>query len=921
MATGGCSGPGRQYWINKAMTIRNLDHLFRPASVAVIGASNRPHSVGNRVMLNLLAGGFGGAILPVNPKAETVAGVLAYPDIEALPKTPDLAVVCTPPATVPDIIDKLGTKGAKAAVVLSAGFDAVKNETGIDYRQKVLDNCRPHGLRLLGPNCVGLLAPHVGLNASFAHLPARPGRLAFVSQSGALATAVLDWADSHGIGFSHFISLGNAWDVDFGDVLDYLGGDPQTEAILLYIESISAARKFMSAARAAARNKPIIVIKAGRFAEGAAAAASHTGALAGADDVYDAALRRAGLLRVDSIEDLFNAAELLGRKIDIAGKRLVVVTNGGGAGVMAADALASHHGQLAQLSPETVARLDEVLPKNWSKGNPIDIIGDAPAGRFCDVFGALKDSDELDAILLIHAPTAIVPRMEIAEALLPTIQTTHHPVLACWLGGRGAEDARHLFNDHNIPVFETPEVAVRAFSQLVAFHQNQALLAETPPSVAGGLNSTPNAARKIIECALAEGRDMLSEPEAKAVLSCYDIPAVETHVVTDAEQAVGTAAAFGYPVALKILSDDISHKSDVGGVALDIANDAQLRDAVANMAARIATLRPDARIKGFSLQPMARRPKAFELILGAKNDPVFGPVLLFGQGGTAVEVVADRAVGLPPMNLGLAKRLVAETRISHLLQGFRDQRPVDLEALYLTIVKLSQMLIDIPEIRELDINPLLSDGDGVLALDARIGVAACAAPGVARLAIRPYPKELEEKVQLAGTDLTLRPIRPEDEACHRTFLETTAVGDIYFRFFGMIRHFEHSQLARLTQVDFDREMAFLAVEKDGGADAKTLGVVRIVADPDNTKAEFAVIVHSSFKGNGLGAILMAKMIAYCRGRGLQQVVGQVMASNKAMLTLAKSLGFQQQDTAPGDIVELALELSQHSGTSEGAEAG
>ena len=891
------------------MTVRNLDHLFRPASVAVIGASNRPQSVGNTVIRNLLAGGFGGAILPVNPKVETVAGVLAYPDIETLPRVPDLAVVCTPAQTVPKIISALGEKGTKAAIVLTAGFGEAEKETGIDYRQAILDACRPHTLRLLGPNCVGLLAPHVGLNASFAHVPALPGQLAFVSQSGALATAVLDWANSHGIGFSHFISLGNAWDVDFGDVLDHLGGDPQTGAILLYIESITGARKFMSAARAAARNKPIVVIKAGRFAEGAAAAASHTGALAGADDVYDAALRRAGLLRVDSIEDLFNAAELLGHKIRLHGHRLAVITNGGGAGVMAADALAWHHGQLAELSAESIARLDEVLPKNWSKGNPIDIIGDAPADRYSAAFEALKESDEVDAILLIHAPTAIVPRMDIARALLDPIAAAHTPVLACWLGGSGAEDARRLFNEHNIPVFETPEVAVRAFSHLVSFQQNQALLAETPPSVVGGLNANPRAARTVIESALLEGRSMLSEPEAKAVLSCYDIPTVETRIVVDAEQAARAAAAFGYPVALKILSDDITHKSDVGGVVLDIMNDAQLHDAITAMATRVAEFKPNARIKGYTLQPMARRPKAFELIVGAKNDPIFGPVLLFGQGGTAVEVVADGAVGLPPMNLGLAKRLVEETRISHLLGGYRDRSAVDLEALYHTIVKVSQMLIDLPEIQELDVNPLLSDSGGVLALDARLQVAHSTANGVARLAIRPYPKELEETVKFGDTTLTLRPIRPEDEPRHRTFLESTSPDDIYFRFFGTIRTFAHSQLARLTQVDFDREMAFVAVEDDGSENAKTLGVVRIVSDPDNAKAEFAIIVHASFKVQGLGARLMEKMIDYCRSRGIREIVGEVLAANRAMLNLAKRLGFVRQTTDKGDVVDLVLNIS------------
>ena len=890
------------------MTVRNLEHLFQPKTVAVIGASNRPQSLGNTVMRNLLQGEFAGATLPVNPKWETVAGILAYPCINALPRTPDLAIICTPPQTVPSIIDELGHKGTKATIVLTAGFEVAESDTGIDYRQAVLDASKPHLLRILGPNCVGMLAPNAGLNASFAPAPARPGQIAFVSQSGALATAVLDWANSRGIGFSHFVSLGNCWDIDFGDVLDYLGGDPKTRAILLYIESITSARKFMSAARAAARNKPVIAIKAGRFAEGAAAAASHTGALAGADEVYDAAIRRAGLLRVHTIEDLFNAAELLGRKMRIKGDRLVVVTNGGGAGVMAADAMGGRDGRLAELSPDTIERLDEVLPRNWSKRNPIDIIGDAPAERYGATLQALAKSREIDAVLLIQAPTAIVPSKQIAEHLLPQITEYPHPMLACWLGGSSASDARRRFAENGVPVFETPADAIGAFAQLVDFRRNQALLAETPPSVLGGLRANRLPARTVIESALADGRTMLTEPEAKAVLACYDVPIVETRIVTDEAQAIQAAEDLGYPVALKILSEDISHKSDVGGVVLDIEDASQLTAALAAMAVRIADLMPSANIMGFTLQPMARRPASFELIIGAKNDPVFGPVILFGQGGTAVEVIADRALGLPPMNLGLAKRLVDATRISRLLKGYRDRKPVDLEAVYVTIVKLAQMVIEIPEIEEIDINPLLSDSAGVIALDARIRVAKSVINGLDRLSIRPYPQELEEHLELDGEKLLLRPIRPEDEPQHQSFLETMDPEDIYFRFFGMIRRFAHSQLARMTQIDFDREMAFLAVKNAGTAQEETLGVIRIVCDPDNVEAEFAIIVHSKFKGRGLGATLMRKMVAYCQRRGTKRIIGQVLATNKAMLTLASRYGFTQQSNTEPDVVEVRLDL-------------
>jgi acetyltransferase len=652
----------------------------------------------------------------------------------------------------------------------------------------------------------------------------------------------------------------------------------------------------------------VIVIKAGRHADGAAAATSHTGALAGADHVYDAAIRRAGMLRVYTIEHLFNAAELLGRDIKVKGDRLAVVTNGGGAGVMAADALGARGARLAELSPETIERLNAVLPKNWSGRNPIDIIGDAPAERYVATFDALAASKEVDAILLLQAPTAIVPSAEIARSLLPKLRDHARPVLASWLGGDSGQEARDLTSQSGIPVFDTPERAVDAFGQLVDYRRNQTLLAETPVSVPEAWTPNRLAARTVIESALAESHGMLSEPAAKAVLSCYDIPIVETRIVTDVPQARQAASEIGYPVALKILAEGISHKSDVGGVMLDIESAEQLESALTAMTARLAAMIPEATIKGFTVQPMVRRPHAFELIVGATNDPVFGPVLLFGQGGTAVEVDADRAIGLPPMNMGLARRLVEETRISRLLKGYRDRKAADLDEIYLTVIKVAQLVADLPEVEELDINPLIADGDGVVALDARIRVARSRLGGMERLAIRPYPKELEQTVQLGDITLLLRPIRPEDEPQHRVFLETMAPEDIYFRFFGMIRRFEHSQLARLTQIDFDREMAFIAVKGADGEQRETMGVVRIIFDPDNVEAEFAIIVHSGFKGRGLGSVLMQKMITYCRERDTEAIVGQVLANNKPMLRLADSLGFTRQPSEDRDIVQLRLDL-------------
>lgn len=891
------------------MTVRNLKSIFDPKSVAVIGASQREHSVGNVVLRNLLDGGFGGPIMPVNPHSDTIAGVLAYKSVADLPREAELAVICTPPATVPGLIGELGRRGTKGAVIITAGFEVLQKETGLDYMKATLEAARPYMMRLIGPNCVGVLAPNAGLNASFAHVPALPGRLAFVSQSGALATAVLDWANSRRIGFSHFISIGNAWDVDFGDLLDYLGGDPATNAVLLYIESVKGARKFMSAARAASRNKPVIVIKAGRHAEGAAAAATHTGALAGADDVYDAAIRRAGMLRVDEIEDLFNVAELLGRNVALRGDRLMIMTNGGGAGVMAADALAGRKsGRLAKLSADTLTKLDGVLPHNWSHANPVDIIGDAQVERYVNTLDILQSSNDCDAILLLHAPTAIVPSMTIAEAVAGKLDAARHPVLSCWLGGRSAEAARAVFEDKDQATFDTPEDAISAFAHLVEFRHNQSMLIETPQSLPETSAADPKLARSVIDGALSEGRHLLSEPEAKAVLSAYGIPTVITRIAADLEAAVAAAKDIGFPVALKILSDDISHKSDVGGVVLDIENEDQLTTSLAAMRRRVGELRPTAKIKGYTVQQMARRAGAFELIVGVKSDPVFGPVLLFGEGGTAVEVTADRAVGLPPMNMMLAAHLIEETKISRLLGGYRNRPAADLDQIRLVIVKVAQLVCDLPQVVEMDINPLIADDKGVLALDARITVQETSRSSIERLAIRPYPKELEENVSINGATFKLRPIRPEDETQHRAFLQSVAPEDIYFRFFGMIRQFEHTQLARLTQIDYDREMAFIA-ELESGTRNETVGVVRIIADPDNVEAEFAVIVHTQFKGLGLGKCLMDKIIRYCKGRGTQRVVGRVLKTNARMLSLAEDLGFRRVQGDDDDSVAVVLDLS------------
>jgi acetyltransferase len=886
------------------MTVRNLQFLFRPASVAVIGASDRPHSVGATVMRNVLAGGFGGPVIPVNPKHRTVAGVSAVADVAQLEHAPDLAVICTPPQTIPGLVRELGSKGTRAAVVLTAGLGSMTGPDGRTLAQAMLDAARPHLMRILGPNCVGLLTPEIGLNASFAHTGAQPGTLAFVSQSGALTTALLDWAGSRGIGFSHFISLGDSADVDFGDVLDYLASDARTAAILLYIESVTHARKFMSAARAAARNKPVIAVKSGRAAEGARAAASHTGALAGADDVYDAALRRAGMLRVGSTQALFDAAETLALARPIRGDRLTILTNGGGPGVMATDALILGGGKLAPLAEQTIDRLDAFLPPTWSHANPVDIIGDAPVDRYVQTLRILLEDPHTDAVLMIHAPTAIVPSADIAAECAPLAQSAGRNVFSCWMGKAAVEQARKLFVDARLPTYDTPEEAVNAFLWLVEYRRNQEMLAQIPPSIPSGFTADESAVRAIVQSALSAGRELLGELEAKQVLQAYGIPVVTTRVAASPDIAVGIATEMGFPVVLKIFSPDLSHKSDVGGVALNLQSAAAVREAAESMQARARAMRPQARLDGFTVQPMVQRPGAHELIVGAATDPTFGPVVLFGQGGTAVEVIADRAIALPPLNMVLARELVSRTRISRLLAAHRDQPATDIDAICRVLMQIAQLIADIPEVAELDLNPLLANAQGVIALDARIRVTPASGAGSARFAVRPYPAELEETASLRGRSLLLRPIRPEDENGLGTLISQCRPEDRHFRFFGAVRELPHGKLGRYTQIDYDREMAFVAINS---AD-ELLGEVRTVTDPDNLNAEFAILVRSEIQGKGLGHALLQKMIRYCRSRGTATLSGDVLASNSRMLELARSLQFRQCGPAAAGIVRISRQL-------------
>jgi acetyltransferase len=892
------------------MTIRNLDHFFQAKSVALIGASNREGSIGLTIARNLLRSGYAGKIACVNPHHSDVRGLVCYPSVEDLPFAPELGIVATPPETVPDIIAALGAKGCKAAVVITAGIKG-------DIAQRMLNAAKPHLLRIIGPNCLGIQVPGILLDASFAQVLAMPGDIALVSQSGAIMAAMLDWAAARHVGFSHAVSIGDALDVDFGDMLDYLAGDTTSRAVFLYIESVTHAAKFMSAARRCARAKPVIAIKAGRRPEGAKAAASHTGALAGSDTVYDAALRRAGILRVLELNGLFDAAETLNCIKSIQGKRLAIVTNGGGAGVLAADTLSDFGGTLAALDAKTMETLDKVLPPTWSHGNPIDIIGDAGPERYRAAMAAALSDEGSDAVLVMNCPTALASSLDAAKATVEAAavhrrtNSNAKPVLASWLGDGASHSIRSLFQGAKIPYFATPGAAVRGVMQLVRYGNAQAELMQTPPALPANLTFDAAAVDAAIARTLQEGRAMMTEPEAKAVLAAYGIPTVPTRVAATPQEARNAAAELlrvYSSVVVKILSPDLTHKSDLGGVRLDIASADDVERVARQMLESIKAAKPGAELRGFTVQPMIRRSDAYELILGITTDPTFGPVVLFGAGGTGVEAIGDTAMALTPLDLKLASELIASTRIYKLLRGFRDRPAADLEGLALSLVKISSLAVHHRAIRELDINPMLVDEKGMLALDARIRVVDPAVHPAPPPAIRPYPSKWERRVRLQdGSEVYIRPIRPDDERLYAKFNSRVTPEDSRLRLFAPVRELSHQFLARLTQIDYAREIAFIALAD--GDEPEMLGVVRFFADPDYERAEYAVMVRSDLKGHGLGWILMRHLIAYAVAEGLSILQGSVLRENQTMLQMCRELGFSVNvDMSDPHVCSVALDL-------------
>ena len=895
------------------MTVRNLDYMFKPKSVALIGATRRPNSMGAVVARNLFHAGFEGPILPVNPTERAVEGVLTYRSVEDLPIVPDLAVICAPLHGMPATIDALGRRGTRAAVIISG--DAHRDE---DQFQAMREAAKPYLLRLLGPNSLGVLVPGHGLNASFSHLAPKAGDLALVSQSSMIVTSIVDWAVARGIGFSHLIAMGDKVDVDFGDMLDYLASDASTRAILLYMESVTDARKFMSAARSAARQKPVLVIKTGLSEEAMEMSASHTGTLAVPDAVYDAAFRRAGILRVAGLDDLFDAVGTLSTGVPISGDRLSIVSNGASTSVIATDSLIQAGGRLSTLAPETLERLNAALGPGTvgARGNPLNMGADATPRRYADALGTLMQDDGNDAILVMHSPSPIVDSAVAAQAVVETVKAnraSRRAVLTSWLGTASTQEARQLFAANRIPTYDAPSDAVRAFMHLVEYRRNQELLMETPPSVPEEFEPDLAAVNAIVARALGEEREWLTEFEAKQVLAAYGIPVVDTRRVATPEEAARAAAAIGGPLALKILSPDIIRKSDVGGVVLHLTEPEEVRAEAEAMLARMRGVAPDARIEGFTVQEMAVRPDAYELIVGMTDNELFGPVMLFGEGGIGVEVVEDYALALPPLNMKLAVDMMGQTRIWRQLQGYRSRAAVKVEAVALTLNKISQLIVDVPEIAELDINPLLADAEGVLALDARIRVAVPARPGTWRLAVRPYPKVLEERITIRdGRSFLIRPILPEDEPLIHDMIEHQTPEDLRLRFFAPMKRLSHKAAARLTQIDYDREMALVAVSPDPETGETIIhGVVRITADPDGLCAEYAVMVRSDMKGQGLGYILMGKILDYARQRGIKEVFGEVLRENTTMLAMCRALGFVRKENPdePG-VVEVRIRLDE-----------
>ena len=892
-----------------------LDAMFNPNSVAVIGATARPGTVGRTALENLLHARFQGKVYAVNPKHEEVLGLKTYRSIRDIPQSVDLAVVVTPASTVPRLIGECVESGAKSAVVISAGFKE-RGAEGAALEHQIQEQLRRGSMRLLGPNCLGLMNPTIGLNATFAKDAPKVGNVAFVSQSGALLTAILDWSQREEVGFSAIVSTGSMLDVSWGDLLYYFGDDPHTKSILLYMELVGDARSFLSAAREVALTKPIIVIKAGRSEAASRAAASHTGALTGSDEVLEAAFRRSGVLRVHSIADLFYMAEVLGRQPRPKGPRLTILTNAGGPGVLATDSLVANGGELAHLSPESISRLNEFLPAHWSHNNPIDILGDADSERYARALEIASRDPNSDGLLVILAPQGMTDPSQIAERLKPYAKEYSKPVIASWMGGNSVAAGEAALNAAGIPTFSYPDTAARAFTYMWRYTYNLRGLYETPTlterSEPGSKCRTE--AEQIIQDARSHGRILLTEVESKQVLSLYGIPTVETRIAGSEDEAVRLASEFGFPVVLKVLSETITHKTDVGGVKLNLQDEAAVRSAYRAIKSSLAEKAGSDQFSGVTVQPMVKL-DGYELILGSSVDPQFGPVVLFGSGGQLVEVYRDRALALPPLNTTLAQRMMEQTRIFAALKGVRGRKPVNMAALEQLLVRFSQLVLEQRWIAEIDINPLLASPERLLALDARIVLhgPTVTLDQLPKPAIRPYPsKYVSTWTMKDGNEVTIRPIRPEDEPLMAKFHETLSDRSVYLRYFcslSLNRRVAHERLLRICFGDYDREMALIAELTDSGTgERRILAVGRMNRLHAGNEAEVAVLVSDQYQKLGLGNELLRRVVQIARDEKLSRVSAEMLTDNVAMQAIMKHLGFRVRATDDLTSVRAFLDL-------------
>ncbi len=872
------------------MGIYNLDRIFSPKSIAVFGASERQGAIGTAVMNNLIRdNGYAGTVIPINGRYRKVAGLDCFASLDDLQQTVDLAVIATPIATVPDIVQSCSQKGLAGAVIISSGGKEI-GATGRGMEQRI-HAAAGENLRLIGPNCVGIFSAKCGMNASFAAHTPIDGGLAFISQSGAVCTAVLARSLRERIGLRYFVSLGSMLDVDFGDLIDYFGTDPKVSSIIMYAESISSVRKFMSAARSVARVKPIIVFKSGKTAAGAAAAVSHTGAMTGEDAVYDAAFDRAGIIRVHTFEEMFDCAEFLSRQARPQGQKLGVITNAGGPGVMAVDALSQLGGELADLSPSTIAKLNNLLPGHWSHRNPVDILGDAGPARFREAAEILIDSKEIDGLLVIYAPVAMSASQAVAAELAGLVVRRSFPTVASWVGGVDIPTDRAVLTDAGIACFDTPERAVRAFMNLCRYTKKIKMLGEIPDRCHRKIVFDRAAATAIVKNGLEQKPALLTETESKQLLSAYGINVNRTETAGSATEAVAIAESLKWPVVMKIISRDISHKSDVNGVRIGLDGPEAVRNAYTSLIDDAKQNCPTARIDGIAVQEMI--PKgAYELIVGAKQDADFGPVILFGLGGILTEIVKDTAIGLPPLNRQLAHRLIERTRVFRLLRGYRNVPPVNMDGITELLVRFSQLLTDFPEIVELDMNPVLFTDGVPVAVDARVLLAQSARSAPLHLVISPYPEDQESAaVDKDGNAFFIRPIRPEDASLLVDHFRTLSPRSVYLRFFTPVKELSAMMLRRLTQIDYDREIALVAMQETTVGE-QMLGVSRVINEPGGTSAEFAVAIGDPWQGKGIGAALLTRCLKIATERGLKTVHGTVLSENTQMLKLGKKLGFK-----------------------------